>query len=54
MTVTAFNLFVLPYQVCVSECPDKNEAGFTPPAGDMVCKEGIETVTEVFPVNKRS
>lgn len=33
-------------QVCVPECPKRNELGTSPNVNDMVCKEGTEPVTE--------
>lgn len=33
-------------QVCVKSCPTENELGTDRKASDMVCKEGVETVTE--------
>lgn len=33
-------------QVCVESCPANNELGYSRKARDMVCKEGVETVTE--------
>lgn len=33
-------------QVCVKSCPEDNQLGYDPEPSDMVCKEGVKTVTK--------